>query len=99
MKIAKLKIGKTVKSGISYFTIFVPAYLTPEGKAKRMYFRTKAEAEVKRAELVAATRTESRETVLSNAQLVDARRALERLAEAGHLCAFFLAVAWGADAC
>lgn len=83
MKIAKLKIGKTVKSGISYFTIFVPAYLTPEGKAKRMYFRTKAEAEVKRAELVAATRTESRETVLSNAQLVDARRALERLAEAG----------------
>lgn len=83
MKIAKLKITKTIKNGISYYAIFVPAYLTPEKKAKRMYFRTKSEAEMKRAELIAATRTESRETVLSNTQLVDARRAYERLADAG----------------
>ncbi len=83
MKIAKLKITKTIKSGISYYAIFVPSYLTPDKKAKRMYFRTKSEAEMKRAELIAATRTESRETVLSNTQLVDARRAYERLADAG----------------
>lgn len=83
MKVAKLKITKTIKCGISYYAIFVPAYLTPDKKAKRMYFRTKAEADMKRAELIAATRTESHETVLSNAQLVDARRAYERLAEAG----------------
>ena len=83
MKIAKLKITKTIKNGISYYAIFVPAYLTPDKKAKRMYFRTKSEAETKRAELIAATRTESRETVLSNTQLVDARRAYERLADAG----------------
>lgn len=83
MKIAKLKITKTIKNGISYYAIFVPAYLTPDKKAKRMYFRTKSEAETKRAELIAATRTESRETVLSNTQLVDARRAYERLSDAG----------------
>ena len=83
MKIAKLKITKTIKNSIPYYAIFVPAYLTPDKKAKRIYFRTKAEAEMKRAELIAATRTESRETVLSNTQLVDARRAYERLAEAG----------------
>lgn len=83
MKIAKLKITKTIKCGISYYSIFVPAYLTPDKKAKRMYFRTKADAEMKRSELIAATRTESHETVLSNTQLVDARRAYERLAEAG----------------
>lgn len=83
MKVAKLRIGKTVKAGITYYTIFVPEYLTVDKKARRMYFRTKVDAEKKRAELIAATRTESRETVLSNAQLVDARRAFERLAEAG----------------
>ena len=82
MKTAKLKISKSTKCGILYYTIFVPAYLTPDSKERRMYFRTKSEAEKKRAELVAATRTESKETVLSNAQIVDARRALERLAEA-----------------
>ena len=83
MKTAKLKISKSTKHGILYYTIFVPAYLTPDNKERRMYFRTKSDAEKKRAELIAATRTESRETVLSNHQLVDARRALERLAEAG----------------
>lgn len=83
MKIAKLKITKTIKFGIAYYAIFVPAYLTPDKKAKRMYFRTKAEADRKRAELIAATRTESKETVLTDSQLVDARRALERLSEAG----------------
>lgn len=83
MKIAKLKITKTIKSGIPYYSIFVPGYMTPDKKAKRLYFRTKSEAEIKRAELITITRTESRETVLSNSQLVDARRAYERLADAG----------------
>lgn len=83
MKIAKFNLKKEMKRGIVYWTIFLPAYLAPEGKEKKLYFRLKAEAERKRAELIAATRTESRETVLSNAQTIDARRALERLAEAG----------------
>ena len=47
-----------------------------------MYFSTRAEAEAKRWELLAATRTESKLQELSNAQVRDAQRALERLAEA-----------------
>ena len=82
MKIAKLKITKTQKNGIAYHCIYLPAYLSADKKERRLYFRTKQEAEKKRAELIAATRTESRETVLTNAQIVDAKRALERLAEA-----------------
>lgn len=83
MKLAKFKITKMTKHGDVYFTIFIPAYLTPDKKGKQVYYRTKVEAEKKRAELIAATRTESRETVLTNGQIVDAKRALERLAEAG----------------
>lgn len=48
-----------------------------------MYFSTRAEAEDKRWELLAATRTESKLMELSNAQIRDAQRALERLAENG----------------
>lgn len=48
-----------------------------------MYFGTRAEAEEKRWELLAATRTESKLQELSNAQVRDAQRALERLAENG----------------
>lgn len=48
-----------------------------------MYFHTRAEAERKRGELVASTRTKSKVDVLSPAQIRDAVRALERLAEAG----------------
>lgn len=83
MKVASLKIKKTEKHGTTYYSIFVPAYLTPDKKRRQFYFRSKSDAERKRAELVAATRTEAKETVLSDHQLVDARRAIERLAEAG----------------
>lgn len=48
-----------------------------------MHFHTKAEAERKRGELLAAVRTDSKVTVLSNAQKLDAARALGRLAECG----------------
>lgn len=80
---ATFKITKTEKKEGVFYGIYVPAYLSPTGVAKKMLFKKKIDAEKKRAELIAATRTESRETVLSNHQLVDARRALERLAEAG----------------
>lgn len=83
MKAAKFKITKTIKQGLLYYVIYVPAYLSADKKDRRLYFRTKNEAEKKRVELIAATRTESRETVLTNGQIVDAKRALERLAEAG----------------
>ena len=82
-KIASLKISKIKKANGIFYAIYIPSYLAANGKGTRVLFRNKAEAERKRAELVAATRTESRETVLTNAQLVDARRALERLSEAG----------------
>lgn len=82
MKIAKFNIRKMVK-GSTFWAIWVPKYLNPSGKDAYMYFHTRAEAERKRGELVAATRTESKVDVLSPAQIRDAVRALERLAEAG----------------
>lgn len=83
MKQAKFNITKTVKNGITYYTIGIPAYLNPAGKSTRVYYRTKAEAERKRGELIASTRTESRELVLTNTQTLDAQRALEILAQNG----------------
>jgi integrase len=82
-RISKFKIGRLVKNGLMYYTLFVPSYLSADRKERRLYFRTRQEAEKHRTELIAATRSESRETVLSNSQMVDARRALERLAEHG----------------
>lgn len=67
----------------TFWRIYLPGYLSPTGKPKKIYFNTRAEAEAKRWELLAATRTESKLTELSNAQVRDAQRALERLAEAG----------------
>ena len=83
MKQAKFNITKTVKNGITYYTIGIPAYLNPAGKSTRVYYRTKSEAERKRGELIASTRTESRELVLTNTQTLDAQRALEILATHG----------------
>lgn len=82
-KIASFKITKTQRHNGMFWGLFLPAHLSPTGRGKKILFKNKTDAEKKRAELIAATRTESRETVLSNHQLVDARRALERLAEAG----------------
>lgn len=83
MRQASLKIVRQENSSSVFWSIYVPAYLNPTGKAGKMYFSTRSEAEVKRWELLAATRTESKLTELSNAQIRDAQRALERLAEAG----------------
>lgn len=82
-KLAKFKLTRTEKKGLTYWGLFVPGYLLPDGKAKKMLFRLKADAERKRAELIAASKEDNKESVLSNAQIVDARRAFERLAEAG----------------
>lgn len=83
MKQSTFKIVKQVNGASTLWRIYVPAYLNPSGKAGKMYFSTRAEAESKRWELLAATRTKSKLTELSNAQIRDAQRALERLAEAG----------------
>lgn len=83
MRQASLKIIRQENSSSVFWSIYVPAYLNPSGKAGKMYFSTRAEAEAKRWELLAATRTESKLTELSNVQIRDAQRALERLAEAG----------------
>lgn len=83
MRQASLKIVRQENSSSVFWSIYVPAYLNPSGKAGKMYFSTRAEAEAKRWELLAATRTASKITELSNPQIRDAQRALERLAEAG----------------
>lgn len=83
MKTARFAIKKIEKNGYLFWGIHVPAYLNPAGKSGYFYFHTKAEAERKRGELLAATRTESKITLLSNAQQTDAIRALERLSEHG----------------
>ena len=83
MRQASLKIVRQENASSVFWSIYVPAYLNPSGKAGKMYFSTRAEAESKRWELLAATRTESKLTELSNVQIRDAQRAYERLAEAG----------------
>lgn len=83
MRQASLKIVRQENESSVFWSIYVPAYLNPSGKAGKMYFSTRAEAEAKRWELLAATRSESKLTELSNVQVRDAQRALERLAEAG----------------
>ena len=83
MRQPQLKIKQTTKKGVPYYTLFCPSYLTPDKKERLMLFRKKQDAEKKRAELMAALRAECREAVLTNSQLVDARRAYERLAEHG----------------
>ena len=78
-----LQKNRKMTKGSTFWAIWVPKWLNPSGKSAYMYFHTKAEAERKRGELLAATRTESKVDVLSPAQIRDAVRALERLAEAG----------------
>ena len=73
----------TRPGGCVFYSVYVPAYLSPTGKKRYSYFHTRADAERERASLLAATRTESKVTTLSNAQTTDATRALERLAENG----------------
>lgn len=82
-RIAQLKIRKFSNASSSWWGIWVPAYLNPKEKAGYAYFSTREEAERKRGELLAATRTESKLQELSNAQIRDAQRAIERLSEAG----------------
>lgn len=82
-KLATFKLTKDVKNGTAYWALNVPAYLSADGKKKRMLFKLKADAERKRAELIIAAKANNKEALLTSAQAVDARRALERLAEAG----------------
>ena len=46
-KLAKFKLTRTEKKGLTYWGLFVPGYLLPDGKAKKMLFRLKADAERK----------------------------------------------------
>ncbi len=83
MRQASFKIVRQENESSVFWSIYVPAYLNPSGRAGKMYFSTRAEAEQKRWDLLAATRSESKLQELSNVQVRDAQRALERLAEAG----------------
>ena len=66
MRQATFSIRKVIQNGYTFYSIYTPAYLSPTGKKHYQYFGTKAEAERKRAELIASTRTESKITDLSN---------------------------------
>ncbi len=92
MRIARFNIRKMTSKGSTFWAIFLPAWINPSGKKGYAYFHTKAEAERKRGELIAATRSESKLMVLTNAQTSDAMRALERLAEHGLTCTLDKAV-------
>jgi len=92
MRIARFNIRKETKNGYTFWKIHVPKWVNPSGKDGYAYFHTKAEAERKRGELIAATRSESKLMVLTNAQTTDAMRALERLAEHGLTCTLDKAV-------
>lgn len=76
MRIARFNIRKETKNGYTFWKIHVPKWVNPSGKDGYAYFHTKAEAERKRGELIAATRSESKLMVLTNAQTTDAMRAL-----------------------
>lgn len=92
-KLAALKLSRYEKNGKGFFWVLnVPGYLLPDGKRKKMLFRIKADAERKRAEFVEAAKTDSKEHILTNSQIVDARRALERLSEAGLTCSLDKAI-------
>jgi integrase len=92
MRIARFNIRKETKNGYTFWKIHVPKWINPSGKDGYAYFHTKAEAERKRGELIATTRSESKLMVLTNAQTTDAMRALERLAEHGLTCTLDKAV-------
>lgn len=83
MRQATFRPRKVVRGGSTSYVIYVPAYLSATGRKTYHYFRTKADAERRRSELLSSTRTESKLTALSNAQITDATRAMERLAENG----------------
>lgn len=83
MRQSNFSIRKITQRGSTFYSIYIPPYLSPTGKKTYQYFSTKAEAERRRGELLASTRTESKLTTLSNAQVIDATRAIERLAEHG----------------
>lgn len=83
MKQATFKPRKVVRGGSTSYVIYVPPYLSPTGRKTYHYFRTKADAERRRGEMLASTRTESKLAALSNSQIRDAIRALERLEENG----------------
>ncbi len=80
MRNAQLKIRKEVKHGTPYYVVSAPPSLSASKKYTRHYFRTKAEAERKRAELLAAIRNNTG-PVLTEEQIADAHAALALLAE------------------
>lgn len=83
MRIVSFCIFCSIRHGgkQKYWRIRVPGSLMPSRKPKDLLFHTRAEAETARRELLAAYRAGdlSRHTVLSTAQLRDARRALDML--------------------
>lgn len=81
-RLAKFKLSRCEKNGAQYWALYVPGYMLPGRKCKKMLFRVKSEAEQKRAELIAASKDGTQEMTLTPAQQADARRALEHLAEA-----------------
>lgn len=92
MRLPRFTIKRFTDGACTFWGIWVPMHLHPNGRGGYFYFHTKADAELKRAELIAATRQEIRASALSGAQTIDAQRALEKLTAAGVECSLSQAV-------
>lgn len=81
-RVLTLKIFSRMKGGKKYFGIYVPARFAAKGKATERFFRTRADAERFKLELLAAWR-EQDGIPLSAHETADARAAWRLMAENG----------------
>lgn len=77
-----LKISKSVKGGKSIYYVWCPARLAPDGRARCVSFRRRADAEVYRGKLFAAWQKQEPSPLTPN-EAADASAALRALADAG----------------
>lgn len=92
MRTPKFEIKQVERCKTNYWSFIVPGYLSPSGVRKRLYFKTKSEAEDVRSQYVAATR--GGEAPLPPKQAAEAKRAIRLISEAGVEMALDKVVEW-----
>lgn len=95
MKLTKFELTKVVRGSTVYWSFWVPAKLSPTGKRKRNYYKTKGEAVEARSEYLEAL--SGAESPLPTAELVDAKQALRMLAKEGVRLSLSEVVAWALE--
>lgn len=83
MKTPKFTISKLVINGNVYFTLWIPAFLSPNHKRQRVYFKKRFDAERRAIQLRQAVLSNRRMVGLTEAQEADAIRAIELMADNG----------------